>query len=167
LLERKGSGLLFLLFLPIPLLFVFIGAVGFSIVAFRVKLKPRVRPVNPNAGRRLGAVLMVVVGLGLFLAFALGPLRHAIAARSWRAEECRIVRSEVRRYSTGSDRFSPMILYSYTVNGEERRSDAYSLFEYSAGGWAAARRMGGGAEDGRRRGGSPAVTGLARPSLVM
>ena len=35
LLERKGTGLALLLFLPIPLLFVFIGAAGFYSVVFR------------------------------------------------------------------------------------------------------------------------------------
>ena len=48
LLERKGSGLVLLLFLPIPLLFVFIGAAGFYSVVFRVHPKPRIRrPANP------------------------------------------------------------------------------------------------------------------------
>ncbi len=142
-LERKGAGLVFLLFLPIPLLFVFIGGVGFYSVVFRVQPQPRVwRPGNPIAGRRFMAALLLVVGSVLFLAFLLGPVRHAIAARSWRAQECKILRSEVRRYATskGSDSYSPEILYSYMVDDHEHRSDTRNFFEYSSG-WASVRRI--------------------------
>ncbi len=143
LLERKGSGLVLLLFLPIPLLFVFIGAAGFYTVVFRVQPHPRVRrPANPNAGARFGAGLLIVVGLVLFVAFLLFPVRRAVAARSWSAQECKILRSEVRRYhrTNGRDRFSPRIFYSYAVNGHEHRSDTHSFLEFSSG-WAAARRI--------------------------
>ncbi len=144
LLERKGSGLVLLLFLPIPLLFVFIGAAGFYSVVFRVQPHPRVqRPVNPVAARRVAAVLLSVIGAGLFMAFLLVPVRQAIAARSWRAQECTILRSEVRRHpaSKGGDGFSPQIFYSYAVDGQEHRSDTRNFFEYSASGWAAAQRI--------------------------
>lgn len=139
LLERKGTGLVLLLFLPIPLLFVFIGAAGFYSVVFRVQPKPRVwRPANPIAGRRFAAALLIVVGSVLFIAFLLGPVRHAIAARSWRAQECKIIRSQVRVYATtkGSDAYSPEILYSYAVEDHEHRSDTYSFLEYSTSGRA-------------------------------
>jgi len=77
------------------------------------------------------------------MAFLLGPVRHAIVALSWRAQECRILRSEVRRYATtkGSDRYSPEILYSYAVDDHEHRSDTYSFFEDLTSGWAAAQRI--------------------------
>ncbi|HEY1756976.1 MAG TPA: DUF3592 domain-containing protein [Bryobacteraceae bacterium] len=143
LLERKSSGLVFLLFLPLPLLFVFIGAAGFYTVVFRVQPHPRVRPVaSPIAGRRFAAALLIVAGWGLFLAFLIGPVRHAVQARSWRAQECRILRSEVRRQpaSTGDDGYSPAILYSYSVHDLEHRSDTYSFFEYSSG-WSSAQRI--------------------------
>jgi hypothetical protein len=144
LLERKGTGLALLLFLPIPLLFVFIGAVGFYSVVFRVRPQPRAwhRP-NPIAGRRVAAGLLMIVGLGLFLAFLVDPVRHAIAARSWRAQECKILRSEVQRYATtkGSDGYTPVILYSYAVDDHEHRSDTASFSEYSTSGWASAQRI--------------------------
>ena len=91
-----------------------------------------------------------MVGSVLFLAFLLGPVRHAIAARSWRAQECKILRSEVRRYATtkGSDGYSPEIFYSYVVDDQEHRSDIYSLFEYSASGWASAQRIANGYRSG-------------------
>jgi len=144
LLERKAAGMVLLLFLPLPLIFVFIGAVGFYNVAFRVQPKPRVwHAANPIAGRRIVAALMMAVGLGLFTAFLLGPVRHAIAARSWRSQDCKILRSEVGQYRTakGSDRYSPVILYSYPVDGHEHRSDTYTFFEYASNGWAAAQRI--------------------------
>ena len=144
LLERKGTGLVLLLFLPLPLLFVFIGAAGFYSVVFRVQHKPRIkRPANPIVGRRFLAATLIFIGLVLFMAFLLGPVRHAIAARSWRAQECRIVRSEVRRYdsSKGGDGFFPQIFYSYEVDDHEHRSDTYSFFEYSSTGWASAQRF--------------------------
>ncbi len=149
LLERNGTGFGLLLFLPIPLLFVFIGAAGFYSVVFRVQSQPRIRRPNPIAGRRFAAALVFVVGSGLFLAFLLGPVRHAIVARSWRAQECKILRSEVRRYATtkGSDDYSPEIFYSYVVDDQEHRSDIYSLFEYSAG-EASAQRVANGYRSG-------------------
>jgi Protein of unknown function (DUF3592) len=144
LLERKGTGLALLLFLPIPLLFVFIGAVGFYNVVFRVQPQARVwHAFNPVAGRRFAAALLVVVGLVLFTPFLLGPVRHAVAARSWRAQECKILRSEVQRYATtkGSDSYSPEVLYSYEVDDREHRSDTYSFFESLTSGWTSAQRI--------------------------
>ena len=146
LLEPNATGFGLLLFLPIPLLFVFIGAAGFYSVVFRVQPKPRVwRPANPVAGRRFAAALLLLTGSVLSLLFLLGPVRHAIAARSWRAQECKILRSEVRRHATtrGSDAYSPQIFYSYAVDDYEHRSDSYSFFEYLDNGWAAARRISG------------------------
>lgn len=144
LLERKGAGLVLLLFLPIPLLFVFIGAAGFHSVVFRVRPQPRFRyHADPVAGRRVMAALMIAAGLILFMAFLLGPVRRTIAARSWHFQECRILRSRVRRRVThkGSYAFTPEILYSYEVGDGQRRSDIYSFFEYPASGWAASRRI--------------------------
>jgi hypothetical protein len=141
LLERRGSRLALLLFLPIPLLFVFIGAVGFYSCVFRWQPKLRVMlRVNPVAVCRFGAVLLMVAGLVLFLAFLLGPVRHVIAARSWRAHECLILRSQVRRYAAtkGRNGYSPEIFYSYTVNDREHRSDVWSFFEYPASSWKSA-----------------------------
>jgi multisubunit Na+/H+ antiporter MnhB subunit len=80
-----------MLFLPFPLLFIFIGAAGFYNVVFRMRPKPRIwHASNPIAGRRFVAALLIVVGLGLFTAFLLGPVRRAIATRSWRTQECKI-----------------------------------------------------------------------------
>ena len=144
LLERKRAGLAFLLFLPIPLLFVLIGSVGFYSVLFRVKPRPRVsHRANPVAGRRVVAGLMMVAGSVIFMAFFVGPVRHAIVARSWRDVECKILRSEVRRHlnSKGSGTYSPQIVYSYVVDGRQHRSDTYSFFELSGSGWAAAQRI--------------------------
>jgi hypothetical protein len=143
LLERKSTGFVFLLFLPIPLLFMLIGAGGFYIVVFRVQPKPRVRHLpSPTAGRRAIAAVLMIIGSVLFLAFVLYPLRHVIAARSWRAQECKILRSEIRRYtgSKGSDGYSPEIFYSYAVDDHEHRSDTHNFFEYSSG-WASARNL--------------------------
>jgi hypothetical protein len=144
LLERRATGLVPLLFLPIPLLFVFIGAVGFYSCVFRWRPKLRAaQPAKQIAIHRFGAASMIGIGLALFLAFLIGPVRHAIAARSWRANECLILRSEVRRYAAakGGNRYAPLIFYSYAVNDQEHRSDVWSFFEYTASGWGSARRL--------------------------
>jgi len=143
LLERKSENLALGLFVPIPLLFVFIGAMGFYTVVFRVKAQPHKRHVaNPVAGRRFMAALLMVAGSVLFMAFVFVPVRHAAGARSWRSGECNILRSQVRTYHTsrGSDRYAPEIFYSYVVAGREHRSDTYSFFELSRG-WAAAQHL--------------------------
>jgi hypothetical protein len=151
LLERNNTGFVLLLFLPIPLLFVFIGAAGFYSVVFRVQPKARIlHPGNPVAGRRFGAVFVFVLGFVLFIGFLVGPVRHAIAARSWRTQECKILRSEIQRHrrSKGSDSFSPVILYSYVVDDQEYRSDSYSFFEALDNGWESAKSI----TDSYRRG---------------
>jgi hypothetical protein len=110
---------------------------------FRVQPKPRFSPpANPVAGRRFASVLLIAVGSLLFIAFVLGPVRHAFAARWWRAQVCTIIRSEVRRHrnSKGSDTFSPLIFYSYAVDDQDHRSDTRSFFEYSSG-WESAQRI--------------------------
>lgn len=143
LLERKGENLVLALFLPIPLLFVFIGAMGFYTVVFRPETKLYQPPVgNPIASRRFMAALLLVLGSVLFMAFLLVPVRHALAARSWRSGDCKILRSEVRGYksSRGSDGYAPEIFYSYLVDGREHRSDTYSFFELSRG-WESARHL--------------------------
>ena len=145
LLEPNGSGLALLLFLPLPLFFVFIGAAGFYNAVFRAQPQPKPQPwhpAHPIAGRRFAAILLCITGSVLFAAFLVGPVLHAIAARSWRAEECKILRSEVLRYprSEGSDVYSPVILYSYALDNQEHRSDTYSFFDPISG-WASAQRL--------------------------
>ena len=143
LLERKSKNLVLALFLPIPILFSLIGAIGFYTVVFRVKAPAFKRhAASPLAGRRFVAGLLMVMGCALSVAFLLFPVRHALAARSWGSAECKILRSEIRRYhgSKGSDGFSPEIFYSYLVDGREHRSDTYSFFGLSSG-WAAARHV--------------------------
>ena len=142
LLERRNDGFVLALFLPLPLLFVLIGGVGLYTTVFRVKLQPTQRkPADPIAGRRFMAGLLIAAGSVLSILFLVFPVRHAIAARSWRVMECKVLRSEVRRIRTskGSDRFSPLIFYSYVVDGLEHHSDNYSFLDLSTG-WDAARR---------------------------
>jgi hypothetical protein len=144
LLERKGSGLVILLFLPIPLLFVFIGAAGFYGVVFRERPRPIVRtPAHPAAARKFTGGALFAVGLILVLAFLLIPVRRALMARWWHARECTILRSAVRQYSGNKSHsgFAPLILYSYAANGEEHRSDVYSFFDPASHGWQASQSI--------------------------
>lgn len=144
LLERNNTGFVLLLFLPIPLLFVFVGGAGFYSVVFRVQPKaPAPRPANPTAGQRFAAAFVFIAGSALFIGFLVGPVRHAIAARSWRAQECKVLRSEVLRHvrSKGSDTYSPVLLYSYVVDGQEHRSDSHSFLEFLDNGWEPAKNI--------------------------
>lgn len=77
LLEPKGAGLVLLLFLPIPLFFVFIGAAGFHSIVFRVQPKPRVwhspwHAASPLTGRRFLAALLILPGLGFVPGVSIG-----------------------------------------------------------------------------------------------
>jgi hypothetical protein len=143
LLERKGKSLALVLFLSIPLLFVFLGAGGLYGVVFR-KAHPRPPRANAFAGRRTGAVLLLLIGAIFSVLFFGGPVRRAWVARSWRAEQCMIVRSAVLAHAgdEGGDTYSPAILYSYIVGDREHRSDAYSFLTFS-GGRASAERTAG------------------------
>lgn len=140
LLERKSSGLGLALFIPLPLLFMLIGGAGFYFVAFRKQPQIRVRPpANPAAGRRIVAALLMAMGTIISLAILGGPVSHLLAARSWRAGDCTVIRSQILEHhgSKGAISYSPGIFYSYMAKGQEHRSDTYSFF-YGSGGWDSA-----------------------------
>jgi len=145
LLERKGSQLYLALFLPIPLIFILLGAAGFYSVLRKQPAQLRLpRPSNPSAGRRIGAALLILAGAVLLAVFVRGPVRRALSARSWQARECTVVRSGLLPHQSdeGGDTYTPAILYSYLADGREHRSDTYSFLSF-AGGRSSAERVAG------------------------
>jgi len=145
LLERKGSQLYLSLFLPVPLIFILLGAAGFY-GALRKQPAPLSlpRPSHPTAGRRIGAAVLILAGGILFAVFLRGPVRRAWNARSWQARECTVVSSGLLPHQTdeGGDTYTPAILYSYFADGREHRSDTYSFMSFAGGRSAAARIAG-------------------------
>jgi hypothetical protein len=131
LLERKSLALA--LFVPLPLVFVLVGAVGlYSVVLRRQPGAGRApRAVNPAAGHRIAAVLLIMGGAVGVAVFVLLPMHRVLAARGWRARECRILRSGVQPHEGEGDEsgtsWSAAVLYAYTVDGVEHRSDTYGF----------------------------------------
>lgn len=145
LLERQGSQLYLALLLPLPLIFMMVGAVGFYGIVRRQPARLSVpRATHPIRGRRVGAVVLIFVGILLFMVFLLGPVRRAVRARSWQPRECTILRSGLLPHQSdeGGDTYTPAILYSYLVDGNEHRSDTYSFMNFSGGRSSADRTAG-------------------------
>jgi hypothetical protein len=142
LLERKGKSFFIAVFLPIPLIFVLVGAAGIY-SNWRQPVQPA-RSTGGIGGRRVGAVLLILIGGVLCVMFIRGPVHHALAARSWSAQQCTVVRSEVRPQESdeGGDTYSPAVLYSYLIGGVEHRSDTYSFLTFSVGRNSAERAAG-------------------------
>lgn len=144
LLERKGKSFFIAIFLPVPLIFVLVGAAGIYGIWRPQPVAVRPSRWNGIGGRRLGAALLILIGGVLSVVFIRGPVRHAVAARSWTAQQCTVVRSEVRPQESdeGGDTYSPAVLYSYRIGGVEHRSDTYSFLTFSGGRNSAERAAG-------------------------
>jgi hypothetical protein len=84
-----------------------------------------------------GALLLfgifMLVGVGVSFPTLILPARRISNARSWPAVPCTIVSSRVQEHrgSKGSRTYSADILYRYTFNGHEYRSNQFGAANYS------------------------------------
>lgn len=129
------------LFMLIPAVFVLIGVGGLIGVWFGksdADSKPIVSREAKGRGRLFAVLffgIFAAVGLGMSWFLLVKPLVKVVDARSWRAVECTVESSRVRshRDSDGTT-YSVDILYRYTFDGREYKSNRYDFIGGSSGG---------------------------------
>lgn len=146
----KRQSLLIGLVVLFPLIFVLIGAGGIYFI-WRKAPPPAARPIAAQAVRGgprskyAAAAFFAVFGIvGLAILYPLGirPISKTIAAKSWPATPCRIVRAEVRSHD-GDDgtTYSVYILYQYQFDGQTYKSDRYDFVGGSSSGYRRKARL--------------------------
>lgn len=144
----RRNGLWQALVLPVPLLFIAIGAGGLWFTWRGRSTAVRVEPISSGAttsgrfGRRGGAVfaavffsVFFVVGAAVLVSLG-GKAAGALHAGSWNAVEATVVSSRVRSHSGDSTTYSPDILYRYTVDDREYCSNRYDFMGGYGGSYA-------------------------------
>lgn len=132
-----------------PLLFVVFG--GFMIVGLWKSDKEQDRFVGRFQGvaNRIGPQGCLVLFFSVFFLAGAGfslffvqPALKVLAARSWQPTPCTILSSQVRTHS-GDDgsTYSVDVLFAYTFNGREYKSNRYQFLGGSTGGYAAKERI--------------------------
>ncbi len=142
------------LVIPFPLIFVVIGAGG----AFLIWRKPAPEAEKPIAAdalreRRKGKgksryavaalfALFAIVGGALLYPLGIKPIAKTIAAESWVATPCQVLRAEVRSHD-GDDgtTYSVYILYQYEFRGQTYKSDRYEFIGGSSSGYQGKARV--------------------------
>jgi hypothetical protein len=85
--------------------------------------------------------LFLLVGIGTSFLFV-GPAFKVLKAKSWPAVPCTIQSSEVGVHEgDDSDTYSVDVSFSYTVQGQEHKSDRYHFLGVSTGGRQAKERI--------------------------
>ncbi len=142
------------LVIPFPLIFVVIGAGG----AFLIWRKPAPEAEKPIAAgalrkRRKGKgksryavtalfALFALVGGALLHPLGIRPIAETIAAESWVATPCRVLRAEVRSHdSDDGTTYSVYILYQYEFGGQTYKCDRYSFVTGSSSGYQGKARI--------------------------
>jgi heme/copper-type cytochrome/quinol oxidase subunit 2 len=143
-LERQS--LWMALTIPFPLIFVTIGAGGIYFT-WRAGRKSEAdeaeKPISGSAAVAKGVWLVaaffsifLLVGLGVFYAMFLRPVAKILDARGWIETPCVVVSSQVRSHdSDDGTTYSVDILYTYTVNGREYKSNRYHFLSGSSSGY--------------------------------
>ncbi len=140
------------LVIPFPLIFVVIGAGG----AFLIWRKPTPKADEPIAAGALrksrkgksryavAALFAVFALVGGALLYPLGikPIAKTIAAESWIATPCQVLRAEVRNHdSDDGTTYSVYILYQYEFQGQTYKSDRYEFVGGSSSGYQGKARV--------------------------
>ncbi len=147
-LERGSLWTVF--FLPLPLVFVLIGAGGIYGIWFwrdkngygRESISDKAR----RAGRGWGLVVLfaafALIGGGVLLGVFLRPLRQVVESPSWRETECVIEFSRVGRHEgDDSTTYSVDVLYSYEFGGKQYHSSRHRIFSAASSGYTAKRAI--------------------------
>ena len=135
-----------------PLIFVLIGAGGIYFT-WRKKPPEAEKPIAAAAlrGDRKGlgkfglvalfAVFAVVGGIMLY-PLGIKPIAKTIAAESWVATPCKVLRAEVRSHdSDDGTTYSVSILYQYEFNGQAYKCDRYEFVGGSSSGYQGKARI--------------------------
>ena len=133
----------------LPLLFVAVGGGGiYSLwrpTGERTPGVPRlqqaIQNANPKGCMAAFFAVFLLAGAGFSL-FFVRPAMKVLAARSWQSTPCTIVSSEVRSHAgDDSTTYSVDVLYTYTFNGREYKSNQYQFLGGSTGGYSEKERI--------------------------
>jgi hypothetical protein len=136
---RRGSLALIPFFL-LPLVFVAIGAGGIYFTWRNAEKTAAPRPVTGRIGSQVPAfffAIFLLMGGSMTYLFFVRPLVNIQQARRWPSVPCRVITSRVQSHSgsKGGTTYSVDILYAYTVNGREYRSNRYNFLGGSSSGY--------------------------------
>ncbi len=147
-LERRSP--VFGLLTLFPLIFVAIGAVGLYAMWKPSSSTPETVAISARDSIRRRAhvvpivlgLLFVVVGGSLFFALGVMPGVRLFRAASWLETPCTIVSSTVRSHSTDDGTtYSVDILFQYTIDGVDYRSNRYDFVNFSSSGFESKREI--------------------------
>ncbi len=139
---QPGS-LMIILVLPLPLIFIAIGAGGIW-VAWRAKPQTDDRAISEKGAKPGGAkgaflifLLFFVVGAGIGYPLLYQPWKKYLSARHWTERPCTILESKIIRHSgDDGDTYSLDILYQYEFQNQVYKSNHYWLMNFSSSGYA-------------------------------
>ena len=135
--DSLASGLVILM----PTLFVLIGAGGIYFLWRRPRPKaqePSAVPKSSTSKSKYALVgvlgICALAGGLLFYPLGIKPVARTIAAASWVATPCKVLRAEVRQHDNDERiTFSVYILYQYEFNGQTYKCDRYAFVADSSG----------------------------------
>jgi len=142
------------LMIPFPLIFVLIGAGG-AFLMWRKQAPAAEKPIAADALRQsrkgkgksryaVAALFAIFATVGGALLYPLGikPIAKTIAAKSWVATPCQVLRAEVRSHdSDDGTTYSVYILYQYEFQGQTYKSDRYEFLGGSSSGYESKARV--------------------------
>ncbi len=150
----KRDSLALGLVIPLPLIFVAIGAGGAVLIWCKPAAEAEtsiaagaLRKSRKGKGKSkyVAPVLFVIftlVGGGLLYPLGIKPIARTIAAESWVATPCQVLRAEVRSHdSDDGTTYSVYILYQYEFQGQRYKSDRYEFLGGSSSGYEGKARV--------------------------
>ncbi len=139
-----------ILFLALPLLFLFIGlacivgGLGWSLpkVTRPKKRKYGISKSKLSVPQLWGGCLFLLLGCGMLLPMAIFPWVSRERAKGWVKTPCEIVWGRVKTHdSDDGDTYSVDILFRYEVEGKTHLSNEYSFVKGSSSGYKSKRAI--------------------------
>jgi hypothetical protein len=149
-LERRIPWIVFVV--PFPLIFVAIGGGGLWAIWRGFSSKEddgAVESISQNATSGRGhkfmigfGLLFVAIGGAVFVPMALVPSIRLITSMTWAATPCTIVSTNMRSWSTDDGTsYRADVLYLYTAEGREWRSNRVQFFSFLSSGYSDAKAV--------------------------
>jgi len=134
-------------FIFLPLIFIAVGGGGLYSLwhpgeePFTPRLQRSLQNANPKGCMAAFFAVFFLAGAGFSL-FFLQPALKVMKARSWQSTPCTILSSQVRSHSDDDGTtYSVDVLYAYTFNDHEYKSNRYQFLGGSSGGYDAKERI--------------------------
>ena len=150
----QRDSLAFGLVIPLPLIFVAIGAGGAVLIWRRPAAQAEtaiaagaLRKSRKGKGKSRYLVpalfaIFALVGGALLYPLGIRPIAKTVAAASWVATPCQVLRAEVCSHdSDDGTTYSVYILYQYEFQGQTYKSDRYEFLGGSSSGYRAKARV--------------------------